>query len=207
MKKAKLTIILIIIIVLCIAGYFFLIRFSKPQNPAKYPAPPFIKLSPTPTPLSKMPNATPTPVQITQCKRNQLKATINEQAGAGNIYGTLEMTNTGKTTCTVELGNTITETTDAKNVTISYKQSIPTQLFLLAPGAKVYSQVHYPNGPQCQSGISPKAISFVYKSNQTAIMFQSTTPGIKNLTIQACTSLAEKTVVDIWPLSKTPITP
>jgi Domain of unknown function (DUF4232) len=207
MKNVKLIIILLVIITFCIAGYYFLQIFSRPQNVSKYPAPPFIKLSPTLPPTVTPTNAISNQTQITACTQNELRATIMAQGAAGNIYGTLEMANTGKAACSVELGNTVSAMTDAKNITIHYQQTAPSQTFILAPGSKVYSQVHYPNGPQCQSGIAPKPISFLYKTLQTAITFQSTTPHEGTLMIQACTSLAEKTVVDIWPLSLSPITP
>jgi len=136
-----------------------------------------------------------------------LAATIAAQGAAGSIFGTLELTNTGTTTCSVVLGNTITETTTAKNVSIHNQQTVPTQVFVLKPHAKVYSQVHFPNGPQCQNGVTPHPITFFYKADQTSIPFQSTTPQTGTLMIQACTSQTEQTVVDIWPLSQSPITP
>jgi hypothetical protein len=196
MKNMRLIIILSIIIAFCVAGYYFLQTFSKPQNVSKYPAPPFIKLSTSPSSANLMTKTSPA---SSQCTQGQLQATIIEQAGAGNIYG--------KTACSLELGNTIAVMTDTKNVTIHYQKTAPNMMYILAPGANVYSQVHYPNGPQCQSGISPKPITFLYKSGQISDTFQSKTPHMGTLMIQACTSPTEKTTIDIWPLSISPINP
>ena len=142
----------------------------------------------------------------TFCQPNQLSGDIATQAAAGNIYATLTLTNTGKTACEIVLGNTVTAKFDAKNISIHIEQPSSSKNFMLAPGAKVYSQIHYPNGPQCQSGISQKPITFLYTNAQTSLMFTSTTPQTEKLVVQACLSQLEKTVVDIWPLSKNPIT-
>ena len=159
--------------------------------------------------VSLSPVQTETPTQSTQtviCQQNQLSATLSAQGAAGNIYAKLELTNTGKTTCEVILGNTVTTMFDAKNIVINNKHTVPSENYMLAPGAKVYSQIHFPNGPQCQSGIAPESITFLYKTAETSVNF---TPDAHTgkLFIQACRSAAEKTTVDIWPLSKTPITP
>ncbi len=214
MKNIRLTVILLLIIVFLIAGYFFILQFRKSGPTPSISPSPTSSLSPTnslPPAASASPTATKgTPTTQTStppCTNDQLAATIAAQGGAGNIFGTLELTNTGATTCSVVLGNTIIETTPATNVTVHYQQTATTQVFVLKPHAKAYSQVHYPNGPQCSSGVTPQPITFLYKSDQTAVPFQSTAPQTGTLMIQACTSQTEKTVVDIWPLSQSPITP
>jgi hypothetical protein len=186
MKKLILVIILVVIIIFTIASYFFIARFSNPNA------------VPIPSPTSA--NS-----QTHLCQSNQLSTNISAQGAAGNIYATLEMTNSGKTTCEVVLGNTVTAMFTAKNIIMRYEQTVPSEHFMLAPNAKIYSQIHYPNGPQCQSGITQKPITFFYKTAETNVEFVPTMP-VGKLVVQACLSEAEKTIIDIWPLSKTPIT-
>jgi uncharacterized protein DUF4232 len=188
MKKLILIIILLIIIAFTAAGYFFIVHFQKPNAPIK-----------------QTPSAMVSQTQSQFCQTNQLSGDVMTQGGAGNIYATLTLTNSGKTACTVVLGNTVKVTFNAKNIVTNYKKNAPSQNFMLAPGGKVYSQIHYPNGPQCQSPIKEVPITFLYKTDQTSVTFQPNSLSLK-LSIQACSSETEKTIVDIWPLSKNPIT-
>jgi len=186
MKKIILTIILIAIMGFTVANYYLISHFSNPH-------------------AALSPSATPTSPQTAFCQSNQLSGKIDAQGAAGNIYATLTLTNTGKTSCEIVLGNTITVLFNARNIITHYEQNIQEENFILAPGAKVYSQVHYPNGPQCQSTIIQQPIAFFYKTDQASLAFKPTEPTGK-LIVQACSSQSEKTMIDIWPISKTPIT-
>ena len=189
MKKVVLIIILLAIIGITVAGYYFIAQFSS---------------APTTTPQS--PTITSSPTQTTFCSKDQLTATIAAQGAAGNIYATLTMTNTGKTTCTIILGNTVTALFAAQNITVHYLEDSTPNRLLLAPSASVYSQVHYPNGPQCQSGIKEQPVTFLYKADQETVAFVPNAQTGK-VALQACSSPQEKTQIDIWPLSKQPVTP
>lgn len=205
MRNLTLVVILLAIIAFSVAGYFLISKFSPQDNNSAvaYPSTSTISQSQTPTQA----NAKTTATQTTFCQANQLTAKLTSQGAAGSIYDALEITNMGTKSCELEIGNIVRAMFDdkyivPKNIVIHYVQTIPAYSFTLVPGAKVYSQIHYPNGPQCQSGIEPIQISFVV--DQSDIIFK---PGAqsKNLMIQACKSDAEKTTVDIWPLSKNPI--
>ncbi|CAN5337193.1 hypothetical protein BH10PAT1_BH10PAT1_0700 [soil metagenome] len=134
-------------------------------------------------------------VTTNYCTSDQLSANITSEGAAGSIYGTLTLTNNSATACNVALGNSVNAVFLANNISINYEATDAKEDFLLNPAAEVYSQVHFPNGPQCQSGITEQDVSFQY---QTKL--------IGSLKIQACKSQDEPTVIDIWPLSKTPIT-
>lgn len=194
MKNRVITILLLAVIILAVLGYFVMTKTATHNN-TSIAATPF---PPSPT--------TSSPAQTLQCQNDQLSATISAQGAAGNIYATLEMTNSGKTACEVMLGNTVTAVFDAKNIVIHYQQTIPSENFTLTPNAKVYSQIHYPNGPQCQSGITEEPITFLYKTAQTTVLFKTASPQNEKLIVQACKSQSEKTTIDIWPLSQSPIT-
>ena len=145
----------------------------------------------------------PTP-DSAYCQKDQLETSMSTQGAAGNIYDELIITNKGKKACLIVLGNTITALFNAKNIITHYIEIVPNQNYTLAPSATVYSQVHYPNGPQCQNGIHIQPLTLYYKTAQITIPF---TPGVKGgkLVVQACRSQNEKTSIDIWPLSKQPI--
>lgn len=179
-------------IFLIILGFLII---SKVQAPKMHTA----------TGIAHKPIGNPSPTPPALCTNNQLTASASAQGGAGNIFATLTLTNTGDTACSVTLGKTVTATFDAKNIMVNDKQTMIPKNFVLAPLANAYSQVHYPNGPQCQSPIKPVPITFTYKTDQTAVTFDPIPQGEK-LIVQACSAPTEKTVVDIWPLSKAPIT-
>ena len=201
MRKLILILILLAIVSLSTVLYFFISHFSAPTAVVEQ----------TPT-VSISPMQTQTPTQIpaestsTFCTFNQLSGMLSSEGAAGNIYISLTLMNTGKTSCEIILGNTVSAEFAANNIVRHNEQTVPSQNFILEPGAKVYSQIHYPNGPQCQSGITPKPISIIYKNGEIVVPFASD-PQTGRLMIQACISQAEKTTVDIWPLSKNPITP
>src|SRR5437879_6132011 len=103
MKKLILIIILIAIIAFTVGGYYFIAPFNS---------------------LSKVVAPTPTVdlSRTAKCQKNQLETIVSTQGAAGNIYITLELTNTGKTACTIMLGDTITALFNAKNMAIHYEQ-------------------------------------------------------------------------------------
>ena len=207
MRKLTLIVTFLAIIAFGTAVSFLFTKFSS-EEPTIIRHPSTTYIPPTHI-KTQTPTLAPTSPQTTSCQQNQVKATISTQGAAGNIYGTLEMTNTGKSACEIELGNTVIATFDNKslipqNIAVHNVHTVPVESYLLVPGAKVYSQVHYPNGPQCQSGIKQIYVSFLV--DQTGIIFQPDAH-TENLVIQACKSDTEKTTVDIWPLSKSPITP
>lgn len=158
----------------------------------------------TPSPAKAVSSSPP---QTVVCGEKQLAGSISTQGAAGNIYATLELTNTGTTACQITLGNSITAAFDASNIDLHYQQQSTPQAFMLAPSAKVYSQVHYPNGPQCSSGVREEQVTFFYKTDQTSVTFAPVNIQQEKVVVQDCVSPAERTVIDIWPLSKTPITP
>ncbi|HSX09334.1 MAG TPA: DUF4232 domain-containing protein [Candidatus Saccharimonadales bacterium] len=184
MHKFLLIIILFIIIAGTVGGYYYIAHFSTPlPSLMAYPSP-----------------------SSTTCKASELSGTLSAGAGAGNVYATLELTNIGKKACQIDLGNTVKATFHANNITTRYDESIPPMQLMLAPSKKVYSQIHFPNGPQCQSEITPREITFSYPTSTGTVIFKPDTQN-GTLEVDACSAQDQKTVVDIWPLTSTPITP
>jgi hypothetical protein len=200
MKRLIIIVILFAIISFSTALYFLISHFT-PRTTVQLLTP-SVSLSPI---QSQTPTQKQTQEQIILCRKEQLSASISPEGAAGNIYAKIEITNKSKTDCDVVLGNTIIVQVKAQNIIIHNQQTVPSEYFKLAPSQKIYSQVHYPNGPQCQTGVSPKQITFLYEIPQTEFTMELIPT--QKMILQACTSQAEKTTIDIWPLSKNPITP
>lgn len=143
------------------------------------------------------------PTSNLECNNNQLSALITTEGAAGSIYGNLTITNTSDSECQISLGNLVKAKFSANNISYNYTVTSASQPFTLQPNQKVYSQIHYPNGPQCQSTISSKPISLVYESGSLSLNFKDMN-GNTSFNISACLG-TENTLINIWPVSATPI--
>src|SRR5438552_1117830 len=93
--------------------------------------------------ISLAPNSPIASITTSSCNANQLAAVANFEAAAGNIYGTLIITNISNKDCNITLGNSIHATYSANNILTKYENSSPDiQIYMLKSGNKVYSQVH-----------------------------------------------------------------
>lgn len=145
------------------------------------------------------------------CSPEDIQAVLTLSPGAGNVYGTFTIKNFTKVSCLIQGGQFITPDYDSqsvKNISVSYighTQPVP---FVLPPGQSLYSQVHYPNGPQCQSiGFNQTPVSFSYKISSTDTVLFKTGEGKTQLVIQTCKTNSAITEIKIWNLSSQPITP
>ena len=166
------------------------------------------------------PNIIPTPtirVQATAiptnnsvyCLSSQLQAHIALQGAAGNIFGVLTLKNISQKSCEILGGTFITASYAAtvKNITVSHVGNVQTHNFILSPSQTLYSQVHYPNGPQCQSvGLNPTPVTFSYKISPTETVVFSPEGNGLSAVVQACKSPTDITAIQVWNLSNTPIT-
>jgi len=183
----------LIILILVILGIGVVIFVNPFKHTTKQ-----VAQTPTQAPVD---NLAPTDDPNRDCKPKQLDAVVSTPEGAaGSLYATLTITNISKTPCKITLGNNFTAKSPT-NVTLHNQTTASSEVTSLAPSEKVYSQVRIPNGPQCPSGTTEQAIVFYY---QQAVQFM--TKDGELLKMQACKSESEKTVVDVWPLSKTPAT-
>lgn len=182
MEKMKWIGVLIIVVALFGWLFIFMKSFKPPVDEA------------TSLPTSSV---TSTPSAVSYCTDNDLSASASFEAAAGNIYGTLTITNISNNDCVITLGNSIKAKYTANNITVAYKSSDPNTMYTLASHAKVYSQVHYPNGPQCQSAILPQPVTLSYEVNNVKVNFES-------FNVSACVG-SENTQIDIWPISINPL--
>lgn len=197
MFRKFITLLLLLAIIL-LGGFYY--WYTRQTAPAKNQLVPTItKPLPSPTPLHSY------------CHSKDLQAVVALSPGAGNVYGTFTLKNISKNTCQI-LGNAFVnvnyDTNTVKNMTVTHVGQTQEQPFTLTPGQILYSQVHFPNGPQCQSvGIHPTPVTFTYKISSTdTVTFSSPSERLTPM-VQSCSSAADITEIKIWEMSTTPIVP
>ncbi|HZE87149.1 MAG TPA: hypothetical protein VE090_02975, partial [Methylomirabilota bacterium] len=152
----------------------------------------------------------PSPTGATYCTPQNLQTLLTLSPAAGNIYGTFTIKNISQQTCQIIGNNDITpkyNTQTVTNINISRLGISAPQIFQLSSGQTVYSQVHYPNGPQCSTGIQTTPVTFSHQlSPQNTITFANQN-GTTAENVTTCKAQADITTMQIWNLSSQPITP
>jgi hypothetical protein len=142
---------------------------------------------------------------VVNCSSKDLQASISFEGAAGNIYGNASVKNISPKECKIIGDNFITATFSAKNIKIMQQGQIGPNSISLSPNQIVYSQVHFPNGPQCMSGIKQLPVKFSYQiSEKDSVTFLST-GNFPSSTITTCVSLTEMTQLDVWSISLQPL--
>jgi len=208
----KLTLFLLVVIVIIVGGTFGYEKLH-PKND-QVMVPPTELTTPTPTtdesssPLaSVMPTKTPQPTTTTEsvCAPTDILATIALEAGAGNIYGTLSLQNKSKHSCSINGNDYVIPQYEAKNITVSRQGTVGEKSILLSAGQTVYSQVHFPNGPQCQGPTVEGTVSFTYPISDSQSVVFSDDSGEVRQPIQLCSSATDNTEVQVWSISNKPV--
>jgi len=154
------------------------------------------------------PSATSTATSY--CTPSALDATLSLSGAAGNIYGTAAIKNTSNTPCQI-IGNNFMDVSydsSIKNLTVTHTGTPTNQTFTIQPGKSIYSQVHYPNGPQCQGPTVQDQVTFSYKiSPSGSVTFKNTENGNTAQIVQGCSSATDMTEITVWNMSSQPITP
>lgn len=138
------------------------------------------------------------------CNPGDLEAKLSLEGAAGNIYGSMSITNNGSRPCSIA-GNRYPrldyDTETAKNISVVNEGLPSVREFRLEPGASVYSKIHMPNGPQCSSEIKTVAVKISYEiAPQTEIVFRDNR-GRQEFTVAACSASADITQIEITNLS------
>lgn len=167
---------------------------NQPQYPKIITTPP-VTISPT--------------TSSTFCRPDQLQGRVSIEPAAGNIYGTITLKNISSTPCTLSADKMISATAspEVKNIDLAYEGARSLQTITLKTGQTLYSQLHYPNGPQCSgmSNFTPVTLSYSYSPTDDLIF--STANGSKTITVATCQSSTEKTTIQLWYLADHPIIP
>jgi len=182
--------IVLIIIALVLIGSFYIFKNQEQQN--------VTSTSPTPT-IETNSNA------LNFCKPTDLEATLTAEGAAGNIFGTLTIKNISGKNCEVLGNNYILPIFDAKNLVVKNQGEKGPETFTLSKNQTIYSQIHYPNGPQCSGATNEVNIIYAYKiSPEDSIDFKGENDDTKQ-TIGVCKSASQLTQLDVWSLSEKPV--
>ncbi|HSW88637.1 MAG TPA: DUF4232 domain-containing protein [Candidatus Saccharimonadales bacterium] len=148
-------------------------------------------------------------VTNSDCKPHDLEANLDLSPGAGNVFGTFTLKNISANTCQVLGGSFINAKYNQSitNITVAHVGQTQPQPFTLAPNQTIYSQVHYPNGPQCSSGVKTTKVTFIYNISPANIVTFKNTNGEAAQDVQTCTSASDITQIQIWNMATAPITP
>jgi hypothetical protein len=192
----RIVIVFSVIIVILLVGIFYLYTRSANQTGTIVSSPAPITVAPS--------NST------YYCVSKDLQSSLSLSPGAGNIYGTLTIKNISGKPCQIIGNNFITANYDMqtiKNISLEHVGTPESALFQLSPNQTIYSQVHYPNGPQCSTGILTAKVIFRYAVSATDIVNFADENGTKEQNVTICNSPAEITTMQIWNMSSQPITP
>jgi len=164
-------------------------------------------MNPTTAVLSPM--TTQTQNTTSYCSPQDLQANLSLSPGAGNVYGTFTLKNISQANCQV-LGNNFIaanyNTTTVKNITIMHEGITQSAPFQLSPNQTIYSQVHYPNGPQCQGSTVATPVTFTYKISPADTVTFANQTGNKAQNVMTCAT-SDITAIEIWQISLMPIPP
>ncbi len=143
---------------------------------------------------------------ISYCTPDQLESTVSTEGAAGSIYATLTMKNLSTKICQV-YGNKIVAVSFAKsdsNVKVTPDSLSPHQFITLQPGDTIYSQIKYPNGPQCSRGVVQNVFTITYPISESDVVNFVSQDG-NALLMQVCTN-SDITDVLVWPFMGSPVT-
>ena len=165
------------------------------------------------TPSSISPTSVPQPNETntnsSNCLASDFQASVSLDPGAGNIYGTLTIKNISNKVCQVIGSNLVTpiyDTQTYKNISVLHQGKMEKDIFVLNPGQLLYSQLHYPNGPQCSDETKIAKVQFTYAISDNIKITFVDSQGNKDQSVQVCKSLTEITDIKVWNISSAPIT-
>jgi hypothetical protein len=142
---------------------------------------------------------------ISYCHSSDLEAILTLDHAAGNVYGTFTLKNISSKHCQVLGSKFIDAQYTSSNTKVIHEGQVQAQAFDLVPNQTIYSQVHYPNGPQCGSETVPLPVIFTYMISPTeTIVFRNQTGQAEQL-VQSCKLPNDITEIQLWNMSSKPI--
>jgi hypothetical protein len=140
------------------------------------------------------------------CSPSELEGAVQLEGAAGNVYGKVTIKNISSRACDIVGSNYLDVRYDIRNV--RNIELAPTGIpgentYHIEPNQILYSQIHYPNGPQCGGATKSINVLYAYRiSSGNEVILKK--PSGEATTLPVCTS-SKMTKVDIWPLSTTEI--
>jgi hypothetical protein len=158
-----------------------------------------------------LPQLSPTPsLHALYCQPTDLQTSLSLSHGAGNVFGTFTIKNISKQACQIQSDTSIAAEYDLKkypNIVIEQKGQPQNGTVSLLPNQTLYSQVHYPNGPQCPGPTHTAPITFIYALPGQQKIFFVNQNGSKEQDVRVCDTTSAVTTIEIWNLALQPITP
>ncbi|MEK7605815.1 MAG: DUF4232 domain-containing protein [Patescibacteria group bacterium] len=139
------------------------------------------------------------------CQPANLKALIELEGAAGNIYGILSIQNTSTGKCDIIGSNFVNVLSSARNLTTKRMGKKGQATFLLTPSQTVYSQIHFQSGPQCSGSTEQSTLTTTYNISPTASVTFQDLMNKSTQSITVCAKDTDSTQVDLWSLSPQPI--
>jgi len=182
---------LILAVIFLIAIVIFNIR--QPKKAVEIPNPALVT----------SPTAIPTPtLSSNDCVLTDMQGTVTFEPGAGNVLGTIKLTNISNHPCMMSLSNTIQLVflPTIKNISTKFTDPPSNSSYELSPKSSLYALIRMPNGPQCSTPIHQVQASLNYKINSSqTLTFMNQTK--EDFMINACSSPSEITTVEISSFS------
>lgn len=175
----------IVLVLLLFAGFLF---FPKKQPMMPNP------LTPTPTGI-----VSPSPTASWFCTPAQIRDTIVTQGAAGNVYGNVQIKNISSTSCTIQGNHFLQASFQAKNITIKHQGELGPESITLSPGGVAYSQIHFPNGPQCSGPSTTTPVTFAY------MIAPQMTVDFPTAQVTTCVATDQPSQLDVWSISEKPL--
>ena len=208
-QKGACSVALCLILAIFSAGavfaYFYYVK--NPVCPTVQPA-----VCPATQPQACSETTTPAPASPVSCDASDLSASVSFEGAAGTIYGSLSIKNISNEACTIEGNNFPRLNYDenaVKNINV-VNQGLPSaKQFVINPGSAVYALIHFPNGPQCNSGINTVNATLSYEiAPNINLNFENVPPqggqSQPGFSITACAASQDITQVSISNLSDQP---
>ena len=195
--KALIAVLIILLAVLVIIILAFLLVYQKNRV--------LETTNPTPAPPQNI-TAAPTTTNKTQyCNASDLDAAGVFQGAAGNIYATLSLKNVSKRECQISGDKFLNISYSAKNLTVKEQDKSGQNTIPLLPGQAVYSQIHYPNGPQCQGPVKMVDITVGYEITPGSTVTFKNQNGVTQQPVASCESISQMTQIDVWSIYNHPV--
>lgn len=135
------------------------------------------------------------------CTQDEIDAVMSTEGAAGNIYGTITIKNISSRVCAIEGDKYIAVQYSPKNIQVVTKGEKGSVKMELQPNQTVYSQIHYPNGPQCSGSTKDTPVNFSYQLSPTSIITFAPSGHIPSVMMPTCMSDSEITKIDVWSIS------
>lgn len=176
----------IVVLCICVIVSLFFINSSKRNN-------------------SESSHEIPAINRASFCKAADLQNSIEVEGAAGSIYGKLRIKNISADVCKIIANGYISPKITAINSAVVHAGIPGAAIIILKPGESAYSQVHYPNGPQCNGPEVQSTITFSYQTSANESVIFKDQSGRVEQNIMVCSSPSQITQVDVWSISTTPI--